>query len=109
LVEAAVRMIEAGAKLIATNLDSSCGALVAMLESATGVKAFCSSRQFVVLVAVRAPGPESEWHWYRFPSRVHFIQARINGGSPRLRSSGHKVTMSQITEGLSVKASFYGW
>jgi NagD protein len=50
LVEAAVRMIQDGAKLIATNLDPNCptqdgvrpgcGAMVAMLEAATGVKAF---------------------------------------------------------------------
>jgi NagD protein len=50
LVEAAVRMILGGAKLIATNLDPNCptqnglrpgcGAMVAMLETATGVKAF---------------------------------------------------------------------
>jgi NagD protein len=51
LVEAAVRMIVRGAKLVATNLDPSCptqnggvrpgcGAMVAMLEAATGVKAF---------------------------------------------------------------------
>ena len=50
LVEAATRMIYAGAKLIATNMDPSCptdrgirpgcGALVALLEAATGVKAF---------------------------------------------------------------------
>jgi NagD protein len=50
LVEAAVRMIHGGAKLIATNLDPSCpthdgirpgcGAMVAMLETATSVKAF---------------------------------------------------------------------
>src|SRR5207302_2559771 len=50
LVEAAVRMITRGAKLIATNLDPNCptqhglrpgcGALVALLETATGVKAF---------------------------------------------------------------------
>jgi NagD protein len=50
LVEAAVRMILGGAKLIATNLDPNCptptglrpgcGAMVAMLEAATGVKAF---------------------------------------------------------------------
>src|SRR6266851_1284664 len=50
LVEAAVRMILGGAKLIATNLDPNCptqnglrpgcGAMVAMLELATGVKAF---------------------------------------------------------------------
>jgi NagD protein len=50
LVEAAVLMIHRGAKLIATNLDPNCptengirpgcGALVALLETATGVKAF---------------------------------------------------------------------
>lgn len=50
LVEAAVRMIHRGAKLIATNLDPNCptengirpgcGAFVALLEVATGVKAF---------------------------------------------------------------------
>ncbi len=50
LIETAVRMIERGAKLIATNLDPNCptqsglrpgcGAMVAVLESATGVKAF---------------------------------------------------------------------
>jgi NagD protein len=50
LVEAAVSMVHRGAKLIATNLDSSCptqdglrpgcGALVALLETALGVKAF---------------------------------------------------------------------
>src|SRR5207248_1726235 len=50
LVEAAVRMVHRGAKLIATNLDANCptqdglrpgcGALVAMLEAAVGVKAF---------------------------------------------------------------------
>jgi NagD protein len=50
LVEAAVRMILGGAKLIATNLDPNCptqnglrpgcGALAAILEIATGVKAF---------------------------------------------------------------------
>ena len=49
-IELAVRMIFNGAKLIATNLDPNCptahgprpgcGAIVAMLESATGVKAF---------------------------------------------------------------------
>src|SRR5208282_3131157 len=50
LVEAAVRMILGGARLIATNLDPNCptehglrpgcGAMVAMLETASGVKAF---------------------------------------------------------------------
>jgi NagD protein len=50
LVEAAVRMIDRGARLVATNLDPNCptqnglrpgcGAMVAMLETATNVKAF---------------------------------------------------------------------
>jgi NagD protein len=50
LVESAVRMVQDGAKLIATNLDPNCptpnglrpgcGAMVAMLEAATGVRAF---------------------------------------------------------------------
>jgi len=50
MIETAVRMIAAGAKLIATNLDPNCptqnglrpgcGAIVAMLEAATGKKAF---------------------------------------------------------------------
>jgi NagD protein len=50
LIEAATRMIVAGAKLIATNMDPNCptdkglrpgcGAFVALLEAATGVKAF---------------------------------------------------------------------
>jgi NagD protein len=50
MVEAALRMILGGAKLIATNLDPNCpteaglrpgcGATVAMLETASGVKAF---------------------------------------------------------------------
>jgi NagD protein len=49
-IEAAVRMIDRGAKLVATNLDPNCptpngprpgcGAIVAMLEAATGIKAF---------------------------------------------------------------------
>ena len=50
LVEAAVRMIAKGARLVATNMDPNCptqhgnrpgcGAIVAMLEAATGIKAF---------------------------------------------------------------------
>jgi len=50
MIETAVRMVEKGAKLIATNLDPNCptqyglrpgcGAIVAMIESATGKKAF---------------------------------------------------------------------
>ena len=54
LVEAAVNMVLAGAKLVATNLDPNCptpgglrpgcGAMVAMLEAATGVKAFSAGK-----------------------------------------------------------------
>src|SRR5438132_11895967 len=60
LVEAAVRMILGGAKLIATNLDPSCptqdglrpgcGALVALLETATGVKAFSVGKPSPVMM-----------------------------------------------------------
>jgi NagD protein len=60
LVEAAVRMILGGAKLIATNLDPSCptptglrpgcGAMVAMLEVATGVKAFSVGKPSPVMM-----------------------------------------------------------
>ena len=60
LVEAAVRMIMGGAKLIATNLDPNCptqngvrpgcGAMVAMLEIATGVKAFSVGKPSPVMM-----------------------------------------------------------
>src|SRR5687768_12429276 len=60
LVEAATRMILAGAKLIATNLDPNCptqhglrpgcGAMVAMLETATGVKAFSVGKPSPVMM-----------------------------------------------------------
>jgi NagD protein len=60
LVEAAVRMIRGGAKLIATNLDPNCptqhgirpgcGAMVAMLETATGVKAFSVGKPSPVMM-----------------------------------------------------------
>ena len=60
LVEAAVRMILGGAKLIATNLDPNCptpdglrpgcGALVALLEVATGVKAFSVGKPSPVMM-----------------------------------------------------------
>ncbi len=59
-VEAAVRMIANGAKLIATNLDPNCptaegirpgcGAVVAMLESATGVRAFSLGKPSPVMM-----------------------------------------------------------
>jgi NagD protein len=61
LVETAVRMILGGAKLIATNMDPSCptangslrpgcGAMVAMLETATGVKAFSVGKPSPVMM-----------------------------------------------------------
>ena len=60
LVEAATRMVVVGAKLIATNLDASCptdkgvrpgcGALVALLEAATGVKAFSVGKPSPVMM-----------------------------------------------------------
>ena len=60
MVESAVRMIEKGAKLIATNLDPNCptanglrpgcGAMVAMLEAATGVKAFSVGKPSPVIM-----------------------------------------------------------
>ena len=60
LVEAAVRMILGGAKLIATNLDPNCptqdglrpgcGAMAAMLEIATGVKAFSVGKPSAVMM-----------------------------------------------------------
>jgi NagD protein len=60
LVEAAVRMIVGGAKLIATNLDPNCptqngmrpgcGAMVAMLEIATGVRAFSVGKPSPVMM-----------------------------------------------------------
>lgn len=60
LVESAVRMILAGAKLIATNLDPNCptqqglrpgcGAMVAMLEMATGVRAFSVGKPSPVMI-----------------------------------------------------------
>jgi NagD protein len=60
MVEAATRMILAGAKLIATNLDPNCptnhgmrpgcGAIVAMLETATGIKAFSVGKPSPVMM-----------------------------------------------------------
>ena len=60
MVEAAVRMIFGGAKLIATNMDPNCptqngirpgcGAMVAMLETATGVKAFSVGKPSPVMM-----------------------------------------------------------
>lgn len=60
MVEAATRMILSGAKLIATNLDPNCptnhgmrpgcGAIVAMLETATGIKAFSVGKPSPVMM-----------------------------------------------------------
>jgi NagD protein len=60
LVEAAVKMISRGAKLIATNLDPNCptadglrpgcGAMVAMLEAATGTRAFSVGKPSPVMM-----------------------------------------------------------
>lgn len=60
MIETAVRMVENGAKLIATNLDPNCptqsglrpgcGAIVAMLESATGRKAFSVGKPSPVMM-----------------------------------------------------------
>jgi NagD protein len=60
MVEAALRMILAGAKLVATNLDPNCpthngmrpgcGAIVAMLETASGVKAFSVGKPSPVML-----------------------------------------------------------
>lgn len=62
MVEAAVRMILDGSKLIATNLDASCptqhglrpgcGAMVAMLEMATGIKAFSVGKPSPVMMRI---------------------------------------------------------
>jgi NagD protein len=60
IVEAAVRMILRGSRLIATNLDPNCptsqglrpgcGAIVAMLEAATGLKAFSVGKPSPVMM-----------------------------------------------------------
>lgn len=60
IVEAAVRMILRGSKLIATNIDPNCptahglrpgcGAIVAMLETATGLKAFSVGKPSPVMM-----------------------------------------------------------
>ncbi|NUQ01680.1 MAG: TIGR01457 family HAD-type hydrolase [Armatimonadetes bacterium] len=60
MIETAVRMILNGARLIATNLDPNCptqyglrpgcGAIVAMLETATGVKAFSVGKPSPVMM-----------------------------------------------------------
>jgi NagD protein len=62
MIETAVRMIEKGAKLVATNLDPNCptqhgirpgcGAIVAMLETATGRRAFSVGKPSPVMMRV---------------------------------------------------------
>lgn len=71
-LEAALRMILAGSKLVATNLDPNCptdqgmrpgcGATVAMLESASGVKAFSVGKPspFMLSDACRDMGTHAE-------------------------------------------------
>ncbi|WP_437224028.1 TIGR01457 family HAD-type hydrolase [Planctomicrobium sp. SH661] len=61
MMETAVRLIMKGAKLVATNLDPNCptqngvrpgcGAFIAMLESATGTKAFSAGKPSPVMMA----------------------------------------------------------
>jgi len=60
MIETAVRMVEKGARLVATNLDPNCptqhglrpgcGAIVAMLEAATGKKAFSVGKPSPVMM-----------------------------------------------------------
>jgi len=60
MIERGVRLVERGARLIATNLDPSCptesgirpgcGAIVAMIEKATGVKAFSVGKPSPVMM-----------------------------------------------------------
>ncbi|GHC45296.1 HAD-IIA family hydrolase [Roseibacillus persicicus] len=60
MVEAAVRMVAKGAKLVATNMDFSCptesgirpgcGAIVAMIEKATGIEAFSVGKPSPVMM-----------------------------------------------------------
>jgi NagD protein len=70
MVEAATRMILAGSKLIATNLDPNCptnqgtrpgcGAIVAMLETATGIKAFSVGKPSPVMMRMARKALELE-------------------------------------------------
>jgi NagD protein len=72
MVEKAVRLVEKGARLVATNLDATCptdqgtrpgcGAIVAMIEKATGVKAFSVGKPSGVMMrmAQRQLGVRSE-------------------------------------------------
>ncbi len=60
MVETAVRLIQRGAKLIATNMDPNCptqnglrpgcGAMTAMLETATGVRAFSAGKPSPIMM-----------------------------------------------------------
>lgn len=72
MVEKAVRLVEKGARLVATNLDATCptdqgtrpgcGAIVAMIEKATGVQAFSVGKPSGVMMrmAQRQLGVRSE-------------------------------------------------
>jgi NagD protein len=72
MVEKAVRLVEKGARLVATNLDATCptdqgtrpgcGAIVAMIEKASGVKAFSVGKPSGVMMrmAQRQLGVRSE-------------------------------------------------
>jgi NagD protein len=72
MVEKAVRLVEKGARLVATNLDATCptdqgtrpgcGAIVAMIEKATGVQAFSVGKPSGVMMrmAQRELGVRSE-------------------------------------------------
>jgi NagD protein len=72
VMEAAVRMVLDGAKLVATNLDPNCptqagmrpgcGALVAMLESATGTRAFSVGKPSPVMMQAAREQLELEAH-----------------------------------------------
>jgi NagD protein len=106
LVEAAVRMVARGAKLVATNLDPNCptpdgprpgcGAMVAMLEAATGIRAFSVGKPSPVMM--RAARKEmdlatdrddrrhdGDGHPRRRPARLpHHPGAERRHGSERL-------------------------
>ena len=71
MAEAALRMILGGAKLVATNMDPNCptqhgtrpgcGAIVAMLEQASGIKAFSVGKPSPLMLRGRA----RSWAWPR--------------------------------------------
>ena len=71
MAEAALRMILGGAKLVATNMDPNCptqhgtrpgcGAIVAMLEQASGIKAFSVGKPSPLMLCA----PARSWAWPR--------------------------------------------